>query len=86
MVRINYLGAGGGSIAKIIGERSLRVGPESAGADPGPACYNQGGEQPTVTDANLVLGRLDQHSAQPAALPLILIWLQPRSKRILQTD
>ena len=70
MVRINYLGAGGGSIAKIIGESSLRVGPESAGADPGPACYNQGGEQPTVTDANLVLGRLDQHSALAGGIAL----------------
>jgi N-methylhydantoinase A len=59
MVKINYLGAGGGSMAKIVGERSLRVGPESAGADPGPACYGIGGEFPTVTDANLILGRLD---------------------------
>ena len=70
MVRINYLGAGGGSIAKIIGERSLRVGPESAGADPGPACYNQGGEQPTVTDANLILGRLDPHGALAGGIAL----------------
>jgi len=53
------LGAGGGSIGKIDRSGLLAVGPESAGADPGPACYGQGGTQPTVTDANLVLGYLD---------------------------
>ena len=53
------IGAGGGSIAKISKMGLLRVGPESAGADPGPACYGIGGENPTVTDADLVLGYLD---------------------------
>jgi N-methylhydantoinase A len=53
------IGAGGGSIAWIDGGGVLRVGPRSAGADPGPACYGRGGIEPTVTDANLVLGRLD---------------------------
>jgi N-methylhydantoinase A len=53
------LGAGGGSIGKIDRAGLLAVGPESAGADPGPACYGQGGTAPTVTDANLVLGYLD---------------------------
>ncbi len=53
------LGAGGGSIGKIDRAGLLAVGPESAGADPGPACYGQGGTVPTVTDANLVLGYLD---------------------------
>jgi N-methylhydantoinase A len=53
------LGAGGGSIGKIDAAGMLAVGPESAGADPGPACYGQGGTEPTVTDANLVLGYLD---------------------------
>ena len=53
------LGAGGGSIGKIDAGGLLAVGPESAGADPGPACYGQGGTEPTVTDANLVLGFLD---------------------------
>ncbi len=53
------IGAGGGSIAWIDEGGALRVGPRSAGADPGPACYGQGGEQPTVTDANVVLGYLD---------------------------
>src|SRR6266487_781799 len=53
------IGAGGGSIAWVDSGGLLRVGPQSAGADPGPACYGQGGRQPTVTDANLVLGRLN---------------------------
>jgi N-methylhydantoinase A len=58
MVDIHTLGAGGGSIAWIDPGGALRVGPRSAGADPGPACYGRGGGEPTVTDANLVLGRL----------------------------
>ncbi len=58
MVDMHTIGAGGGSIAYIDGGGLLQVGPESAGADPGPACYGRGGTQPTVTDANLVLGRL----------------------------
>jgi N-methylhydantoinase A len=53
------VGSGGGSIARVDQVGSLRVGPESAGAEPGPACYAKGGAEPTVTDANLVLGRLD---------------------------
>ena len=53
------IGAGGGSIAWVDPGGILRVGPRSAGADPGPICYGQGGEEPTITDANLVLGRLD---------------------------
>ena len=58
MVDMHTIGAGGGSIAYIDGGGLLQVGPESAGADPGPACYGRGGTQATVTDANLVLGRL----------------------------
>ncbi len=58
MVDIHTLGAGGGSIAWIDPGGAMRVGPQSAGADPGPACYGRGGTQATVTDANLVLGRL----------------------------
>ena len=53
------IGAGGGSIAWIDGGNLLRVGPQSAGADPGPVCYGTGGTEPTITDANLVLGRID---------------------------
>jgi N-methylhydantoinase A len=56
---IHTVGAGGGSVAWLDPGGALRVGPQSAGADPGPACYGRGGERPTVTDANLVLGRLD---------------------------
>lgn len=58
IVDITTIGAGGGSIASISSSGALRVGPESAGSDPGPACYGRGGDRPTVTDANLVLGRL----------------------------
>jgi N-methylhydantoinase A len=58
MVDMHTIGAGGGSIASVDAGGMLLVGPESAGADPGPACYGKGGTQPTVTDANVVLGRL----------------------------
>ena len=58
MVAVKSIGAGGGSIARL-DHGALLVGPESAGADPGPACYGRGGTAPTVTDANLVLGYLD---------------------------
>lgn len=57
-VDLHTVGAGGGSIAWRDAGGALRVGPESAGADPGPACYGRGGDRPTVTDANLLLGRL----------------------------
>lgn len=57
-VDVNTVGAGGGSIARVQLSGSLQVGPESSGADPGPACYGQGGDEPTVTDANVVLGRI----------------------------
>jgi N-methylhydantoinase A len=58
MVDVHTIGAGGGSIAWLDDGGALRVGPRSAGAQPGPACYGRGGEDPTVTDANLVLGYL----------------------------
>jgi len=58
LLDIHTIGAGGGSIARVDAGGALRVGPESAGATPGPACYGRGGDLPTVTDANLVLGRL----------------------------
>jgi N-methylhydantoinase A len=57
-VDLHTVGAGGGSIVWLDSGEAIRVGPESAGADPGPACYGQGGTWPTVTDANLLLGRL----------------------------
>ncbi len=59
MIDVSTVGAGGGSIAWIDEGGALRVGPESAGADPGPICYGRGGTQPTVTDANVLLGRLN---------------------------
>lgn len=58
MIDIVTVGTGGGSIAWISPEGGLKVGPQSAGADPGPMCYRQGGQRPTVTDAHLVLGRI----------------------------
>ena len=61
LVDIHTIGAGGGSVAWLENE-ALRVGPRSAGADPGPACYGKGGDEPTVTDANLFLGRLGKES------------------------
>jgi N-methylhydantoinase A len=59
MVDVRSVGAGGGSIASINGAGMLQVGPQSAGSEPGPICYGLGGRLPTITDANLVLGRLD---------------------------
>ena len=59
MVDVHTIGAGGGSIASVDSAGMLRVGPESAGARPGPICYGRGGIEPTITDANLVLGRLN---------------------------
>jgi N-methylhydantoinase A len=59
MVDVNTVGAGGGSLAWIDSSGGLRVGPQSAGADPGPACYGRGGDAPTVTDASVVLGYLN---------------------------
>jgi len=59
VIEMIEIGAGGGSIARIDSLGLLKVGPDSAGADPGPACYAQGGREPTVTDADLVLGYLD---------------------------
>ena len=64
------IGAGGGSIAWVDSGGALRVGPQSAGADPGPACYGRGGTEPTVTDANLVLGRLAPDNFLGGALQL----------------
>ena len=69
-IDIRSIGAGGGSLARLDRTGSLRVGPESAGADPGPACYGWGGAEPTVTDANLVLGYLDADRFCGGALPL----------------
>jgi N-methylhydantoinase A len=72
MIQVETLGAGGGSIGWIDSMGLLQVGPHSAGATPGPACYGQGGTQPTVTDANLVLGYLNPVGLLGGRLPLDL--------------
>lgn len=72
MADIHTIGAGGGSIAYVDDGGLLRVGPESAGASPGPACYGNGGSKPTVTDANLILGRLPQDATLADGLVLDL--------------
>ena len=70
MMDIETIGAGGGSIGWVDAGGALRVGPRSAGAEPGPACYGRGGHEPTVTDANLVLGRLAPHSSMAGGIEL----------------
>ena len=70
MLDLHTVGAGGGSIAWLDAGNALRVGPRSAGAVPGPACYGTGGTQATVTDANLVLGRLGTHTLLGGGMPL----------------
>ena len=59
MVDINTIGAGGGSLLQVNASGVMRVGPESAGSDPGPVCYGRGGREPTITDASLLLGYLN---------------------------
>lgn len=70
MVDMRTIGAGGGSIVFVDEGGRLNVGPRSAGARPGPVCYRRGGTEPTVTDANVVLGRLDPETFLGGALPL----------------
>ncbi len=67
---INTIGAGGGSVSRVESDGTFRVGPQSAGAIPGPACYDRSGEEATVTDANLVLGRLGSSSLLGGTLQL----------------
>ena len=69
-VDVHTIGAGGSSIARVDPGGFLHVGPESVGADPGPACYGRGGTQPTVTDANVVLGRLNPEFLLGGTLPI----------------
>ncbi|MDU8927657.1 hydantoinase/oxoprolinase family protein [Alisedimentitalea sp. MJ-SS2] len=64
------IGAGGGSLAHVDAMNQIRVGPESAGSEPGPACYGRGGDKPAVTDADLVLGKLDPKSFAGGSIPL----------------
>jgi N-methylhydantoinase A len=75
MVDVHTIGAGGGSLARIDDAGMLRVGPESAGANPGPICFGRGGSRPTITDANLLLGRLNPDKLlkvdRPVSLDLV---------------
>lgn len=70
VIEMVEIGAGGGSLATVDSMQQIRVGPHSAGSEPGPACYGRGGEQPTVTDADLVLGRLDPDAFAGGAIKL----------------
>ncbi len=70
MIEIFEVGTGGGSIARLVEGDALRVGPTSAGSMPGPACYGRGGREPTITDANLVLGRLNPDQFLGGEMPL----------------
>ncbi len=72
MIDINSVGAGGGSVAWFDRDGLMKVGPESAGSVPGPACYSRGGELPTVSDANLILGRLSEKGLLGGKMPLDL--------------
>ncbi len=82
MIQVETLGAGGGSIGWIDSMGLLQVGPQSAGARPGPACYGQGGTEPTVTDANLVLGYLNPKGLLGGRLPLDLDKARKAIKRV----
>lgn len=82
VIEMVEIGAGGGSIATIDSMRQIRVGPHSAGSEPGPACYGRGGENPTVTDADLILGRLDPDEFAGGAMKLD----RPASDKAMQTD
>ncbi|WP_108662227.1 hydantoinase/oxoprolinase family protein [Acuticoccus kandeliae] len=70
VIEMVEIGAGGGSLAKVDALGLITIGPESAGADPGPSCYGRGGTHPTVTDANLALGRYDPAAFAGGTLPL----------------
>ncbi len=78
MVDVHTIGAGGGSLAYVDAAGMLRVGPESAGASPGPICYARGGTRPTITDANLVLGRLNPDKLLSVNQPVSLAYVRER--------
>ncbi|MCJ8151803.1 MULTISPECIES: hydantoinase/oxoprolinase family protein [Shinella] len=82
VIEMVEIGAGGGSIATIDSMRQIRVGPHSAGSEPGPACYGRGGANPTVTDADLILGRLDPDEFAGGAMKLD----RPASDKAMDKD
>lgn len=82
VIEMVEIGAGGGSIATIDSMRQIRVGPHSAGSEPGPACYGRGGANPTVTDADLILGRLDPDEFAGGAMKLD----RPASDKAMDAD
>ena len=90
MIDIHSIGAGGGSIARVNRAGILQVGPHTAGSRPGPICYGRGGEEPTVTDANLLLGRLDPESMPgieaPASLDVVRAAMLERISKPLRLD
>ena len=85
MIQVETLGAGGGSIGWIDSLGILQVGPQSAGSEPGPACYGQGGTEPTISDANLVLGYLNPDGLLGGRLPLDLAKARNSMERIAKT-
>ena len=89
MVDINTVGAGGGSVAWFDRDGLMKVGPESTGADPGPACYGKGGNRPTVSDANAVLGRLSREGLLGGAMRLDIAAAQdaiaPVARRLIMS-
>ena len=84
LLDIETIGAGGGSIARLDAGGALRVGPESAGADPGPIVYGRGGEQLTVSDANAILGRLDPEHFLGGEMPLQLDAAQKQMEQLAE--
>ncbi len=82
VVEMVEIGAGGGSIAHVDDMNQIRVGPQSAGSEPGPACYQRGGERPAVTDANLVLGKIDAENFAGGSIVLSVA----NAEQALETD
>ena len=85
IIDVHTVGAGGGSIAELDAGGALRVGPASAGAEPGPICYGKGGERLTVTDANVILGRLPERFFLGGTVPLAVDRLAPAVSRMVWT-
>ena len=90
MVDVHTIGAGGGSVAFVNEAGMLQVGPRSAGANPGPICYGRGGEEPTITDANLLLGRLNPEALlavdAPVSMDHVAACIEARVGRALGMD